>query len=94
MEPIAALFPMLMRAYPDVPELKEGVVLIAWKYVVGEKIRKVSNPLRFQDGVLEVSVSSAAWQSTLNSMKDRIRTRINKYLTEPLLKQIRIRVEE
>lgn len=94
MEPIAALFPLLLRMYPDTPELKEGMILIAWKFCVGEKIREVSTPVRFQGGILEVLVPSAAWQSTLDSMKKEIRGRINEYVQEPMLKQIRIRVKQ
>ena len=70
--------------------MQEGIVRIAWNYCVGEKIRKVSEPLRFEDGILRVRVTNAQWQGTLDGMKPEIISRINKYIRRNLLKDVQL----
>ena len=87
---LAELYPLLIERYADIPEVQQGIVRIAWNYCVGEKIRKVSEPVRFSNGVLEVQVSLPEWQSTLLSMKSDIISRMNKYLRRHLISDIKI----
>ncbi len=89
MFPLAELFPVLTERYSEIPEVQEGIVRIAWNYCVGEKIRKVSEPLRFEEGVLRVRVTHPQWQVTLDGMKPEIIARINKYIRKNLLTDVR-----
>jgi predicted nucleic acid-binding Zn ribbon protein len=88
MFPLAELFPILSERYSEIPEVQEGIVRIAWNYCVGEKIRKVSEPVRFEDGILRVRVAHPQWQVTLDGMKPEIIARINKYIRKNLLKDV------
>ena len=88
MLPLAELFPILSERYSEIPEVQEGIIRIAWNYCVGEKIRKVSEPVRFEEGILRVRVAHPQWQVTLDGMKPEIIARINKYLRKNLLKDI------
>ncbi len=90
MVPLAELFPILAEKYPDIPEVQEGIVKLGWNYCVGEKIRNVSEPLRFENGILHVRVTSPEWRPTLNDMKTEIIGRINKYVRRNLLKDVQI----
>ena len=88
MFPLAELFPILTERYSEIPEVQEEIVRIAWNYCVGEKIRKVSEPVRFEEGVLRVRVTHPQWQVTLDGMKPEIIARINKYIRKNLLKDL------
>ncbi|MCI0416585.1 DUF721 domain-containing protein [bacterium] len=88
MFPLAELFPILSEHYSEIPEVQEGIVRIAWNYCVGEKIRKVSEPVRFEEGILRVRVTQPQWQVTLDGMKPEIIARINKYVRKNLLKDV------
>ena len=88
MLPLAELFPVLTERYSEIPEVQEGIIRIAWMYCVGEKIRKVTEPVRFENGILRVRVTQPQWQVTLDAMKPEIIARINKYVRRNLLKDV------
>jgi predicted nucleic acid-binding Zn ribbon protein len=90
MQSLAELFPALLEEHLDRPEIQEGIVKIAWKQCVGQRIREMSNPAYFQNGILTVEVSNPQWKSILESMKTNIVTRINNFIKKPLLKDVRI----
>jgi predicted nucleic acid-binding Zn ribbon protein len=92
MFPLAELYPVLSEHYADIPEVQQGIIRIAWNYCVGERIKNVSEPLFFHDGVLRVRVPHPQWQTTLNSMKPEIISKINKYLKKRLLRDVTIEV--
>ena len=88
MQPLSKLFPSLVENYWDIPEVRDGIVRIAWNHCVGEKIRKISEPVKFESGNLRVKVSHPQWQSTLESMKREIISRMNEYIRKDLVKGI------
>lgn len=90
MTPLAALFSSLLQNIPEDPELKSGAVRIAWKYCLGEKIRKAADPVSFRGGILYVRVADPQWKSTLESMKPELISRINSYLKKKILRDLRI----
>jgi hypothetical protein len=90
MFPLAELFPILTEKYSQIPEVQEGIVRIAWNYCVGEKIRKISEPVRFENGTLRVRITNPQWHVTLEGMKAEIISRINKYLRRNLLKEVQL----
>lgn len=90
MFPIAELYPVFTENFADIPEVQNGIVRIAWNYCVGEKLRKISEPAGFQEGVLTVRVHQSQWLTTLVSMKPEIINKINRYLKRPLLLDVKI----
>ena len=87
---LAAIFPSLLKDAPDDPELQSGIVRMAWKYCLGEKIRNAADPVSFRGGVLYVRVTDPQWKATLESMKHELISRINGYLKRNLLKNLKI----
>jgi len=87
MDSLAQLFPLLTEQNLDIPEVQEGIVKIAWKFCVGEKLRNVTEPIRFESGVLKVKVIPQ-WKPTLNQMKPEIIARINSYIRKDLLRVV------
>lgn len=90
MFPITELYPIFTEHYADIPEVQQGIVRIAWNYCVGEKIRLVSEPLYFHNGVLNVRVTEVEWELTLASMKQEIIQKINRYLKKQLVHDFNI----
>ena len=90
MFPLAELFPILTERYSEIPEVQDGIVRIAWNYCVGEKIRKVTEPVRFEEGILRVRVTHPQWLVTIEGMKQEIISRINKYVRRNLLKEVEL----
>jgi predicted nucleic acid-binding Zn ribbon protein len=88
MDSLAELFPLLAEKYSDLPEVQEGIVRIGWNFCVGEKIRKISEPVRFESGILKVRVAHAQWKTTLEQMKPEIIARINRYIRKEVLKDV------
>ena len=92
MLPLAELYPVITEKYGDIPEVQQGIVRIAWNYCVGERIKNVSEPVYFSDGVLTVRVPHSQWQSTLSTMKPEIIAKINRYLKKQILCDVSIQV--
>lgn len=92
MFPLAELYPVISERYAHIPEVQQGIVKIAWNYCVGERIKRVSEPLHFEKGVLRVRVPHLEWRTTLIRMKPEIISKINKYLKKPLVYELTIEV--
>jgi predicted nucleic acid-binding Zn ribbon protein len=90
MDSLAQLFPLLTEKNLDIPEVQDGIVKIAWKFCVGENLRNVSDPVRFQDGILKVKVAHHQWKKIFEEMKPEIIGRINKYVRKDLVNDIQL----
>lgn len=58
------------------------------KKILGERIFKNAQPIRFQNGILEAKVYSPILSQELRLHEEVIKKKINSYLKEPLLKRI------
>ena len=92
MFPLAELYQVLTERYGDIPEVQQGIVRIAWNYCVGDTIRSITEPVFFQDGILQVRLAHPQWQTTLVSMKAEIISKINRYLKKRLLSDVSIEI--
>jgi predicted nucleic acid-binding Zn ribbon protein len=59
-------------------------VIKCWADVVGAAVASHTQPLSIQRNTLRVATSSAAWAQTLTFERQRILTKLNPYLPEPL----------
>ena len=57
---------------------KEYEAVSKWKDIVGNKISKISNCDRIEDGILYVKISSASWRHELIYLKNQILKQIIK----------------
>lgn len=62
-----------------------------WQEIVGEEISKKSKPTRLKRGILFVSVSSSTWANELSLMSDQLVGKINSFLKEKVVNEIRFR---
>jgi len=71
--------------------LREYEAVTRWHAIVGERIAKVSRPLRVEKGVLVVNVESAPWRAELTLRRREILAKINSALGGPVISDIRFR---
>lgn len=60
-----------------------------WEDIIGEEISKKAKPKRLKKGLLYVSVTTSTWANELNLMSGQIIRKINSYIGEDIVKEIR-----
>ncbi len=66
-------------------------ILNAWNQI-GEKFKDYAHPTLFRKGVLVIDVDDSNWLYFLNLKKKELLEELNKVLTFPEIKEIRLRV--
>jgi len=74
--------------------MERTTVLEEWDERVGEKIARVTRPVRVDGAVLFVEVRSSAWMMELEMMKPTILERLNEGRSEGRIEKIRFRLAE
>lgn len=74
--------------------MERTTVLEEWGERVGEKIARVTRPVRVDGAVLFVEVRSSAWMMELEMMKQTILERLNEGRREGRIEKIRFRLAE
>lgn len=64
-------------------------VIVHWKKIVGDDIANHSYPVIVQSGILLIAVNNSVWCHHLSMMKDNIITKINDFIGEKLILDIR-----
>lgn len=70
-------------------KLVEFYVSKAWDKIVGERIGSETQNLRFNEGILFVSIGSAALRSELQFAKSKLIRLINSEIKKPVVTDIR-----
>jgi predicted nucleic acid-binding Zn ribbon protein len=66
-------------------------VLTLWPDIVGEQIARVTKPERVDNGVLFVSVTTAAWRNELSMKRPAILKKISARVGKGAVKDVRFR---
>lgn len=75
----------------DVP-LKTYSIMGAWKEIVGEPVAIHSQPYSIRNRILFVEVSHPTWMQQLQFLKLTLLEKVNHFLGEPLIQDIRFRL--
>ena len=75
----------------DVP-LKAYSIWGAWKEIVGESIAIHAQPHSIQNHILFIHVSHSTWIQQLQFLKSTLLEKINTFLGEPLIQDIRFKL--
>jgi hypothetical protein len=75
----------------DVP-LKTYSIMGAWKEIVGEPVSIHSQPYSIRNRILFIDVSHSTWMQQLQFLKPTLLEKINHFLGEPLIHDIRFRL--
>jgi hypothetical protein len=70
-------------------KVRESRAISCWKEIVGERIARNTHPYKIQKGILFVSTSSPVWSQELSLMSQEIKERINSFLGEDVIKEMR-----
>jgi len=71
--------------------LRQYDVITGWTRVVGEQVAKVTTPMRIDNGVLYVSVSTAPWRAELTMRRRDILEKIRRACPQAGVTDIRFR---
>lgn len=71
--------------------LRQYDVITGWAAVVGEQVAKVATPVRIDNGVLFVSVSTAPWRAELSMRRREILEKVRRSCPEAGVTDIRFR---
>lgn len=67
-------------------------VIVHWKKIVGDDIAIHTHPVLIQSGILVIEVNNSVWCHHLSMMKENIIEKINSFIGEKLIVDIRFKV--
>jgi hypothetical protein len=75
----------------DVP-VKTYSILGAWDQIVGESVAEHSQPRSIRNRILFIDVSHSTWMQQLQFLKSTLLEKVNGFLGEPLIQDIRFKL--
>ena len=75
----------------DVP-VKTYSILGAWDQIVGESVAEHSQPRSVRNRILFIDVSHSTWMQQLQFLKPTLLEKVNGFLGEPLIQDIRLKL--
>lgn len=72
--------------------LKTSLLLRSWKEIVGEPIALQTQPYAIRNRILFIYVSHSVWLQQLQFFKPALLEKINQFLGEPILQDIRFKL--
>lgn len=75
----------------DVP-VKTYSILGAWNEIVGESVATHSQPRSIRNRILFIDVTHSTWMQQLQFLKPTLLEKVNTFLGEPLIQDIRFKV--
>jgi rubrerythrin len=90
--PIRSILRRIFTAHGLGEEFHEQEPLFLWEEAVGERIARLTTPLRVREGIIFVEVSSHVLAQELSMLKEEYIRKINELLGEERVRDIRFRV--
>ena len=81
-----------LRALEIDTQLKIYSVLGAWGEIVGESVAEHSQPRSIRNRILFLDVSHSTWMQQLQFLKPTLLEKVNNFLGEPLIQDIRFKL--
>jgi hypothetical protein len=75
----------------DIP-IKTYSILGAWNEIVGESVANQTQPRSIRNRILFIEVSHSTWMQQLQFLKPTLLEKINTFLGEPLIQDIRFKL--
>jgi hypothetical protein len=75
----------------DIP-LKTYSILGAWNEIVGESVGVQTQPRSIRNRILFIDVSHSTWMQQLQFLKPTLLEKVNSFLGEPLIQDIRFKL--
>ena len=91
-QPLHSILEKTLKALEiDVP-LKAYSILGAWNKIVGESVAEHSQPRSIRNRILFIDVSHSTWMQQLQFLKPTLLEKINTFLGESLIQDIRFKL--
>ena len=81
-----------LRALEIDAQLKTYSILGAWGEIVGESVAEHSQPRSIRNRILFLDVSHSTWMQQLQFLKPTLLEKVNNFLGEPLIQDIRFKL--
>lgn len=91
-QPIRSILEKTLKALEIDTPLKGYSVFGAWKEIVGEAVANQTQPRAIRNRILFLDVSHSTWMQQLQFLKPTLLEKINHYLGEPLIQDIRFKL--
>jgi hypothetical protein len=75
----------------DIP-IRTHSIMSAWKEIVGESVAAHSQPRSIRNQILFIDVIHPTWMQQLQFLKSVLLEKVNAYLREPLIQDIRFKL--
>jgi len=93
LEQVKEILPQMVSSLGINKNYKTQLAILNWEKIVGKDIAVQSSPLSVEYNVLFISVNNSVWCHHLSMMKADIIFKVNQFVGEPLIKDIRFRTE-
>lgn len=92
MEELGKILPLVFKAQMRRHDARVVQILAPlWRRVAGKAMAQHSKPVRFANGMLTIESDCPNWSAEMSRMAERIQTRINAYLGEPMVRKLQVR---
>lgn len=91
-QPIRSILEKTLKALEIETPLKSYSIFRAWKEIVGESIANQTQPRAIRNRILFLDVSHPTWMQQLQFLKPTLLEKINHYLGDPLIQDIRLKL--
>ena len=91
-KPIRSILEQTLKSLEIDGPIKTHSIFFNWKEIVGEAIALQSQPHLIRNRILFLDVSHPTWMQQLQFLKTTLLEKVNAYLGEPAIQDIRFRV--
>lgn len=89
-EPISDIIKKMLAEPKLRDKYQEVLIESIWKNAMGSMIQSYTSKIRFNKGILKISISSASLRQELSMGKEKIINLINEELQEEVVKEVHI----
>lgn len=90
-EPFAVALDKFVHQIGITKKMKQFSVVTSWPEIVGERIAKVTEAERIENGILFVKTATAPWRNELTMRRLEIMEKVNTAAGSRIVKEIRFR---
>jgi len=92
--PLRSILEETLRRLELEGPLRNHLVIHRWREIVGEPLASQTHPRQVRNRILFLDVSHPTWMQQLQFLKASLIEKINAFLKEPLIAEIRFRLGE
>jgi hypothetical protein len=91
-QPLHSILEKTLKALEIDGPLKTYSILGAWSEIVGESVAEHSQPRSIRNRIVFLDVSHSTWMQQLQFLKPTLLEKINRFLGEPFIQDIRFKL--